>query len=60
MKAYVIITGTIFGLIFVLHTARMFAEGWHVATEPTFLILTILAAALCIWACRLLKRWPKP
>jgi hypothetical protein len=55
MKAYLITTGVVFGLITVAHICRMFAEGLHVATNPLFVLLTIAAAALCFWACRLLR-----
>jgi hypothetical protein len=56
MKAYVMATGAIFGLITLAHIARMFAEGSHLATDPWFLLLTVAAAALCFWACYLLRR----
>jgi len=59
MKAYIITTGTIFGLIFVAHICRMFVEPHHVATDPVYIALTAVAAALCLWACRLLKSWPR-
>ena len=54
MKAYIIITGAIFGLIVVAHIARMFAEGPAVI-GPVYILLTIAAAALCFWAWRLLR-----
>jgi hypothetical protein len=56
MKVYVTVTGVIFGLITLAHIARMFAEGSHLATDPVFNLLTVVAAALCFWACYLLKR----
>ena len=56
MKAYLITTGTVFGLITVAHVARFFAEGSRLATEPVFLILTVAAAALSVWAWTLLRR----
>jgi hypothetical protein len=59
MKAYLITTGTVFGLITVAHIARFFAEGSHLATEPVFLILTVAAAALSVWAWSLLRRLPR-
>ena len=55
MRAYLITTGTIFGLITVAHLWRIAQEGRHLATEPFFLILTAVAAALCVWAFRLLR-----
>ena len=55
MKAYLITTGTIFGLITLAHVARMVVEP-HVWTEPVFLLLTVLAAGLSVWAWKLLKQ----
>jgi hypothetical protein len=60
MKAYLITTGTVFGLITVAHIARFFAEGSRLLTEPLFLLLTALAAGLCAWAWTLLKRLARP
>ena len=48
MKAYLITTGTVFGLITVAHLWRAFAEGSRVATDPFFLLLTALSAAPCL------------
>ena len=59
MKAYVIVTGVIFGLITLAHIARMFAEGSHLATDSWFNLLTVVAAALCFWAGYLLRRSPR-
>jgi hypothetical protein len=56
MKAYLITTGTIFGLITVAHIWRIVAESPHLAKDPWFMLLTILTAALCLWAFRLLRR----
>jgi hypothetical protein len=55
MKAYIITSGSIFGLITLAHIARIFAEGPHLAADPFFIFLTILAASLCFWAWRVLK-----
>ena len=55
MKAYLIITGTIFGLITAAHIWRIFVESALLAREPWFMLLTILAAAMCVWAVRLLR-----
>jgi hypothetical protein len=56
MKAYLITTGTVFGLIVLAHIARVFAEGPRLATDPVFVLLTVLPAALSFWAWRLLSR----
>lgn len=54
MKAYVMTTGAVFGLIALAHVWRVLAEGTRLAMEPWFVLLTVIAAALCLWACRLL------
>ena len=56
MNAYLITSGVIFGLITVAHVWRAFAEGPRLAKEPLFICLTLLAAALCLWAGLLLRR----
>jgi hypothetical protein len=56
MKAYIITSGAIFALITVAHIARLATETTHVLREPIFLILTLLAAALSIWAFVVLRR----
>ena len=60
MKSYVITTGSVFGLIVAAHVWRVLEEGSHLATEPSFVVLTAAAAALCLWACRLLWARPQP
>jgi len=60
MKAYLVTTGTVFGLIVLAHIWRVFEEGSRLAKEPAFLLLTIAAAALSLWAWRLLARSARP
>ena len=55
MKAYVITTGAVFGLLTVAHISRVFAEGPRLAANPWFVLTTVAAAALCFWAWRLLR-----
>jgi hypothetical protein len=55
MKLYVIVTGVIFALITIAHVARMIAEP-RVLTEPLYLVLTLVSAALAIWAVVMLRR----
>ena len=54
MKAYVMTTGAVFGLITLAHLLRIFMEGRHLAMEPLYILLTVAAASLCLWALRLL------
>ena len=56
MKAYVITTGTIFGLITLAHIWRVIEEGSRLAREPWYILLTLAAAGLCLWAVRLVRR----
>ena len=59
MKAYLITTGTVFGLIVLAHVLRVAVEGSDLARDPLFVLLTIAAAALCVWAFRLLRLVPR-
>jgi hypothetical protein len=55
MKAYVMTTGAVFGLLTLAHLLRIFEEGPHLATEPFFVLITVASAGLCLWAWRLLR-----
>ena len=64
MKAYVATTGVIFAVVTLLHLARS-GELWHhFAEDPGEVIimalLTILTAALSVWAWRLFRRLQRP
>jgi hypothetical protein len=60
MKAYLITTGSIFGLLAGAHLLRTVAEWRRLATDPGFLVegpaIGLLAGAICFWAWRLLRR----
>ena len=57
MKAYLIVTGTIFGLVGIAHLLRLFFEG-HPLSDPWFLgsnlALVIIGGGIAVWAARLL------
>ena len=57
MKAYLATTGTIFGLLAILHASRIVAEWSHLMGQPWYFAgiaaIGIVAAALSIWAWRL-------
>ena len=55
MGAYLITTGVAFGLITLAHVARIFLEGSRLVTEPWFVLITFVAAALTVWAWRLAR-----
>jgi len=58
MKAYVMTTSVVFGLITLAHIWRAIEER-HLATEPWFILLTVATAGLSLWAVRLLWRPPR-
>jgi hypothetical protein len=55
MKAYVSITGVIFVLLVIAHVWRATVES-HLVRDPAFITTTIIAAALSLWAARLVWR----
>ena len=55
MRAYLAITGTIFGLLFLLHLWRVIAEWSGFSSGAGFVLLVgMIALALSVWAFRLL------
>jgi len=58
MKTYVITTGVVFGLITIAHVLRMILERASLATDPAYLAITLVCAALCAWAFTVLRRAP--
>ena len=59
MKAYLITSGAVFALLTVAHIWRVFGEQRSLATQPDFVLITLFAAALSIWAFSLLRRYPR-
>jgi hypothetical protein len=63
MKAYLVTSGSLFGLIALMHVLRLFAEWQRMKSAPTELSLMvglgILTAGLCYWAFRLFVRAAK-
>jgi hypothetical protein len=60
MKAYLVTTGSIFGLIVLAHILRIIEEGQHLARDPFYILLTAAAGAMSAWALRLFLRLSKP
>jgi hypothetical protein len=61
MKAYLVTTGSVFGLLTIVHIWRMIVEGGLATREPWMILITLASAALCVWATRLFmvsKRTP--
>jgi dolichyl-phosphate-mannose--protein O-mannosyl transferase len=59
MKAYVMTTGAVFGLLVVAHIWRAIEEGPRLAKDPFYIVITIASAALCFWAWRVLRQMPR-
>jgi hypothetical protein len=55
MKAYVAITGALFLLLTLVHLWRVYEEGTNLVKQPFFAIATVVSAALCVWAWRLVR-----
>jgi hypothetical protein len=56
MRAYVLTTGIVFGLLTLAHLWRLAAEGVHLLTSPGWVGITVAAGALAVWAWRLLRQ----
>lgn len=60
LKAYLITTGSLFGLLALLHLALTIQDRSRLLTDPAFLVrgpgIGILALGLCLWAVALLRR----
>jgi hypothetical protein len=57
VKAYLITTGILFGLLAFAHLLRTIAEWSRLTADPCFILegpgIGVVAAALCFWAWRL-------
>jgi hypothetical protein len=64
VKAYLITTGVLFGLLALAHFLRTAAEWSRLSNDPWFVLqgpgIGVVAAALCLWAWRLLRVAPRP
>jgi hypothetical protein len=56
MRAFTAIAGILFGLLFVVHIARLVAEGAGPLHNPLFILVSIVSLVLSIWAFVLLFR----
>lgn len=60
VRAYLISTGILFALVAVAHVWRVIVESSALATDPWFVLLTILAVVMSAWAFRLLRSVTPP
>ena len=58
MRTYLLTTGTLFALLALVHLWRAIAESGTLARDPWFILITIFAAALSVWAFRLVRTTP--
>ena len=56
MRAYVITTGIVFAVLTAVHVLRAIEEGPQLLKEPVFVLTTLAAATLFVWAMSLLRR----
>jgi hypothetical protein len=56
MKTYVVTSGTIFGLLTLAHIARIVRETSLLMQEPAYMLITVAAAAMTVWAWRVYVR----
>jgi hypothetical protein len=60
MRGYVMTTGIVFAFVVVAHILRTIEEGSQLIKQAPFIITTLAAAALFVWAMSLLRRSPRP
>jgi len=56
MRRYLIVTAVIFVIILGAHAARIVAEGTRLLVEPDFVLASLAALGMAIWAIVLLRR----
>jgi hypothetical protein len=56
MRRYLIVTAVIFVIILGAHAARIIAEGTRLLLEPDFVLASLAALGMAIWAIVLLRR----
>jgi uncharacterized membrane protein required for colicin V production len=59
MRTYALTTGVIFALLAAAHLYRIVAESHSLGTDPWFLIITLVAALLSVWAFIVARRTPR-
>lgn len=57
MKSYLVTTGILFLALAVAHVIRVTQEQ-HLATDPFFILTTVISIAMAVWAFRLYRRVP--
>jgi len=55
MKAYLITSGALFALLVLAHIWRAVVEGPRMYGDPAFIITSVLALAMSVWAASVLR-----
>jgi hypothetical protein len=55
MRAYVLTSGAIFGLLTLAHILRIVQDGTHLARDPWYVLVTLASTALAVWAYRVFR-----
>jgi len=58
MRRYLIVSAAIFVLILGAHVARVVAEGTRLLIESDFVMASLAALGMAVWAIVLLRRLP--
>lgn len=56
LRAYLVTTASVFGLIVVAHVLRLVLEGPQLARDPGFILLTLAAGAFGVWGLGLARK----
>lgn len=59
LKAYVVTTGLLFLALFAAHAARIVDEGPGPLSDQVFVITSVLALGMALWAVLILRRLEK-
>ena len=56
MMGYIVTSGSVFALLTLAHLWRIVAENRSLVSDPIFVSVTVMAAALSVWALLVLLR----
>jgi dolichyl-phosphate-mannose--protein O-mannosyl transferase len=59
MRTYLLVTAVAFALLALMHVWRVIAESTSLMRDPWFVVITVISAALSVWAFRLWRQSPR-
>jgi hypothetical protein len=59
VKTYLLVTSIAFALLAFMHVWRVVAESSALMRDPWFVLITVISAALSVWAFRLWRQAPR-